>query len=86
MKKSLKQILIESLKNRNGYLSTWEVEAICKQSNAKVSAGERRMREVCEVDRLNENGIEPIYKNPLTKDVVTGYRIKQKQPTLLWKT
>ena len=74
MKKSLKQILIESLKNRNGYLSTWEAEAITKEAGYKISNYERRMREM--------EGVEAIYKNPITKDIITGYRLKQQKITL----
>ena len=68
---SLKSKLYEQVK-RYRSMSINDVEFICKANNYKISNGERRMREICEGDE-----IQPIYKNPITKDVITGYKVKQ---------
>lgn len=67
MKKSLKQILNETIQLK-GFISTYELDYLCKQHHYKLSNAERRLRdsESPDIEKVRKDG------------VIIGYKVKQK--------
>lgn len=61
MKKSLKASL-QSLIISHGYVSTKEIEEFCRQHSFKISNGERRLRELKDIEAVREKNYIVGYK------------------------